>query len=220
GGGAGGGWWTGGRGGRGGAGWCAPRGGRGGGSPHSRGSPGCASRCWIPSAGSRCRRVRRCGPRSGSARARRRAGFSSAWPCWACCRRWRRGGRWGAWWMTGSGWIARPRRGSGVARGGGGPGRVGGCSVLGVRAESRAGGGERGGERAGLRELTVAGLGEGDARALLGSVLAGPVDARVRDRFIAETRGNPLALLELRWGLTPEQLAGGFGLPGGMPLSG
>jgi hypothetical protein len=51
-------------------------------------------------------------------------------------------------------------------------------------------------------------------------VLTGPLDARVRDRFIAETRGNPLALLELGWGLTPEQLAGGFGLPSGMPLSG
>jgi DNA-binding CsgD family transcriptional regulator len=39
------------------------------------------------------------------------------------------------------------------------------------------------------------------------------VDGRVRDRIIAETRGNPLALLELPRGLTPTQLAGGFGLP-------
>src|SRR5215468_3541060 len=68
--------------------------------------------------------------------------------------------------------------------------------------------------------MTVQGLRERDARALLDSVLTGPVDARVRDRIIAETRGNPLALLELRWGLTPDQLAGGFGLPGEMPLSG
>jgi len=75
-------------------------------------------------------------------------------------------------------------------------------------------------ELAGLPQMTVQGLREGDARALLDSVLTGPLDARVRDRFIAETRGNPLALLELRWGLTPEQLAGGFGLPSGMPLSG
>jgi DNA-binding CsgD family transcriptional regulator len=75
-------------------------------------------------------------------------------------------------------------------------------------------------ELAGLPQLTVRGLAEGDARALLDSVLAGPVDARVRDRIIAETRGNPLALLELPWGLTAEQLAGGFGLPSGMPLSG
>src|SRR5215472_7262513 len=75
-------------------------------------------------------------------------------------------------------------------------------------------------ELAGLPQLTVQGLGERDARALLDSVLTGPVDARVRDRIIAETRGNPLALLELPWGLTPGQLAGGFGLLGGMPLSG
>jgi DNA-binding CsgD family transcriptional regulator len=77
-----------------------------------------------------------------------------------------------------------------------------------------------GDELAGLPQMMVQGLRERDARALLDSVLTGPVDARVRDRIIAETRGNPLALLELPWGLTPEQLAGGFGLPGGMPLSG
>src|SRR5215469_6903595 len=75
-------------------------------------------------------------------------------------------------------------------------------------------------ELAGLPQLTVEGLEEGDARALLDSVLTGPVDVRVREGIIAESRGNPLALLELRRGLTPEQLAGGFGLPGGMPLSG
>jgi DNA-binding CsgD family transcriptional regulator len=76
------------------------------------------------------------------------------------------------------------------------------------------------GELAGLPQMSVQGLEEDDARALLDSVVTGPVDARVRDRIIAETRGNPLALLELPWGLTPEQLAGGFGLPSGMPLSG
>src|SRR5262249_19479618 len=51
------------------------------------------------------------------------------------------------------------------------------------------------------------------ARALLDSALAGPLDARVRDLIVAETRGNPLALLELPRGLTPAELAGGFGLP-------
>ena len=44
-------------------------------------------------------------------------------------------------------------------------------------------------------------------------MIAGPLDERVRDRIVAETRGNPLALLELPRGLTPAELAGGFGLP-------
>ena len=57
-------------------------------------------------------------------------------------------------------------------------------------------------------------------RALLDSALTGPVDVRVRERLIAEARGNPLALLELPRGLTPAELAGGFGLPGAVPLSG
>src|SRR5437870_4473872 len=65
---------------------------------------------------------------------------------------------------------------------------------------------------AGLPELVVEGLPEGDARLLLDSVLSGPMDERVRDQIIAETRGNPLALLELPRGLTPEELAGGFGV--------
>jgi AAA ATPase domain len=77
-----------------------------------------------------------------------------------------------------------------------------------------------GDELAGLPELAVAGLPEGDARALLDSVLAGPLDTRVRDRIVSEARGNPLALLELPRGLTPTQLAGGFGMPGPRPLSG
>jgi DNA-binding CsgD family transcriptional regulator len=77
-----------------------------------------------------------------------------------------------------------------------------------------------GDELAGLPELTVEGLNHDDAQALLDSVLAGPLDARVRDQLLSETRGNPLALLELPRGLTPGQLAGGFGLPGARPLSG
>ena len=77
-----------------------------------------------------------------------------------------------------------------------------------------------GDELAGLPELAVEGLADGDARALLDSALAGPLDARVRDQIVAETRGNPLALLELPRGLTPAQLAGGFGLAGARPLSG
>jgi DNA-binding CsgD family transcriptional regulator len=78
----------------------------------------------------------------------------------------------------------------------------------------------RGDELAGLPELVVEGLREGDARALLDSVLTGPLDERVRDRIIAETHGNPLALLELVRGRTPAELAGGFGLAGATPISG
>ena len=71
-----------------------------------------------------------------------------------------------------------------------------------------------------LPELVVGGLRDGDARKLLGSVLRGPLDERVRERIVAETRGNPLALLELPRGLTHAELAGGFGLPDAVPLSG
>ena len=71
---------------------------------------------------------------------------------------------------------------------------------------------------AGLPELMVEGLGDDDARALLGSVILWPLDERVRDQIVAETRGNPLALLELPRGLAPAELAGGFGLPGVRPL--
>jgi DNA-binding CsgD family transcriptional regulator len=77
-----------------------------------------------------------------------------------------------------------------------------------------------GAELAGLPELAVEGLGEEDARALLDSALTGPLDARVRDQIVAETRGNPLALLELPRGLALGELAGGFGLPGAVSLPG
>jgi DNA-binding CsgD family transcriptional regulator len=72
---------------------------------------------------------------------------------------------------------------------------------------------EPGDELEGLRKLPLDGLSGGDARALLESVLRVPLDERVRERIVAETRGNPLALLELPHGLTAAQLAGGFGLP-------
>jgi DNA-binding CsgD family transcriptional regulator len=75
-----------------------------------------------------------------------------------------------------------------------------------------------GGDLAGLPELQVGGLGEAEARALLDAALPGPIDARVRDQIVAETGGNPLALLELPRGLTVAELAGGFGLPGAVPI--
>ena len=73
---------------------------------------------------------------------------------------------------------------------------------------------------AGLPELVVEGLAHDDARKLLESVLTGPLDDRVRDQIIADTNGNPLALLELPRGLTAAQLAGGFGLSSAVPLAG
>ncbi|MFB6892918.1 AAA family ATPase [Kitasatospora sp. NPDC056327] len=72
----------------------------------------------------------------------------------------------------------------------------------------------------GLPGFTVGRLSDADARALLDSVIPGRLDERVRNRIVAETRGNPLALLELPRGLTPAELAGGFGRPDARPLAG
>jgi DNA-binding CsgD family transcriptional regulator len=73
-------------------------------------------------------------------------------------------------------------------------------------------------ELTGLPELVVEGLDAADARGLLASVMPGRVDERVADQFVAEARGNPLALLELPRGLCPSELAGGFGLPRALSL--
>jgi len=78
---------------------------------------------------------------------------------------------------------------------------------------------EPGPELAGLPELVIGGLRESDAWALLDSALTSPMDDRIRKQIVAETQGNPLALLELPRGLSPAELAGGFGLPGAAPLS-
>lgn len=64
-------------------------------------------------------------------------------------------------------------------------------------------------EFAGLPQLVVEGLADGDARLLLASGIRGRLDERVCDRIVAETRGNPLALLELPRGFTPAELASG-----------
>ena len=69
-------------------------------------------------------------------------------------------------------------------------------------------------------KLDVRGLRNGHARALLGAAVRFKLDERVRDRIVAETSGNPLALLELPQGLTATQLAGGFGLPQARALTG
>ena len=68
-------------------------------------------------------------------------------------------------------------------------------------------------ELAGLPGLRLGGLPDASARELLSSVITAPLDERVRDRILAETHGNPLALLELPHGSSPGVFAGGFGLP-------
>jgi DNA-binding CsgD family transcriptional regulator/tetratricopeptide (TPR) repeat protein len=75
-------------------------------------------------------------------------------------------------------------------------------------------------ELAGLPELALEGLPEQDARALLATVIPGRLDARVLDRLVAETRGNPLAILELPRALAATQLPGGFGLDGAYAVPG
>src|SRR5258705_9126555 len=70
-----------------------------------------------------------------------------------------------------------------------------------------------------LPVMVIGGLNDSDARALLDSVVPGRLDERVRDRIVAETRGNPLALLELPLGLTAAELAGGFGRPDARPVA-
>ena len=79
---------------------------------------------------------------------------------------------------------------------------------------------EVGEELEGLPELEVRGLRDAEARAVLSSAVGFLLDEQVRDRIVAETGGNPLALLELPRGLTAAQLAGGFGLLGAQALSG
>src|SRR4051794_8427387 len=64
----------------------------------------------------------------------------------------------------------------------------------------------------GLPELLLRGLGEEDARALLDRAVPGRFDDRVRDRIVAETRGNPLALLDLPRSMSATELADGLEL--------
>jgi DNA-binding CsgD family transcriptional regulator len=71
---------------------------------------------------------------------------------------------------------------------------------------------ETGNERRfpGVPELTIEGLTDDDARALLQTTSAGHLDPGVRDRLIAETGGHPLALLELVGEMSDAELSGGF----------
>jgi DNA-binding CsgD family transcriptional regulator len=71
---------------------------------------------------------------------------------------------------------------------------------------------------AGLPELQIDGLIDLDARKLVASVATGPVDGQVSQRIIAETQGNPLAILELTAELTPRQLSDSLLLPNPLPI--
>jgi DNA-binding CsgD family transcriptional regulator len=75
------------------------------------------------------------------------------------------------------------------------------------------------GTLAGLPELSVGGLRGDDAGRLFDSVISGPMDPLVRDRIIAETRGNPLALLELPRAWTTAELVEGISESAGIPLT-
>jgi hypothetical protein len=77
-----------------------------------------------------------------------------------------------------------------------------------------------GDDLAGLPEIEIDGLPDDDARVLLESVFPSPIDERVRDLIVAETHGNPSALLELSGALSSFELAGGFGLPRAAPAAG
>lgn len=72
----------------------------------------------------------------------------------------------------------------------------------------------------GLPKLMLRGLADTDAHALLESALPGRIDAQVADRIVAETHGNPLALLELPRGLSAAELAGGYYRPDVLPVAG
>ena len=135
----------------------------------------------------------------------RRIGFSSGWPCSSLLADAAEQSRWSVSSTTRSGWTGCRRRRSRSSRAASSPSRS--ALVFAVREP------ERGRELDGLPELVVSGLGDGDARALLDTAITGRLDERVHDRIIAETRGNPLALLELPRGLTAAELAGGFALP-------
>jgi DNA-binding CsgD family transcriptional regulator len=75
-------------------------------------------------------------------------------------------------------------------------------------------------ELAGLPELQLGGLNTEDAGRLFDLVVSGPTDPLVRDRIISETRGNPLALLELPRAWTTAELVEGLSDAAGIPLTG
>jgi DNA-binding CsgD family transcriptional regulator len=91
--------------------------------------------------------------------------------------------------------------------------RLAGETVAIVVAARAEGGADSVGAFDDLPELSLTGLDDDDARSLLAGAVPGRLHDRVRDRLVAETRGNPLALLELPRHMSPAELAGGFELP-------
>jgi DNA-binding CsgD family transcriptional regulator len=87
-----------------------------------------------------------------------------------------------------------------------------------VVCAARTGSGD--GAFAGLPALSIDGLEDGDARALLLENVQGPLDAAVCEQIIMESHGNPLALLELPRTWQAAELAGGFGFPASRPVVG
>ena len=159
---------------------------------------------------SRSPSTRRSASRLDSVRGRRRIRSWSGWRSSACCPRRPRSGRSSLLLMTRIGWTTR-RRGrlrSWLAA----------CWRRRIVLLFADAPGRRRARRA-YRSFTSQPLGHRDARALLESVLPARLDEPVLERIVVETRGNPLALLELPRGLTPTELAGGFGLPAAVPLS-
>jgi DNA-binding CsgD family transcriptional regulator len=71
----------------------------------------------------------------------------------------------------------------------------------------------------GLRELVLTGLDPAASHALLQARLGAATGPQVLERIVAETRGNPLALLELPAELTPDQLSGVDPLPSQLHLT-
>lgn len=95
------------------------------------------------------------------------------------------------------------------------PGRQRECAQLDQLLRTVRGGGSR---TLVIRGEPGVGLPDEDARALLRATIPDPWDEHVRGRIVAETRGNPLALLELPEISSPVELAGGFGLPIARPV--
>ena len=136
---------------------------------------------------------------------------SSGWPCSACSPRSPRSSRWCASSTTPSGSTGRRPRPSPSSPADCSPSRWRWCSRCANRASSTS--------STGCLDHTIAGLSERDARVLLESSVPGRLDDRVRDRIVAESRGNPLALLELPRALSATELAGGYRRPDAQPLA-